>query len=90
MPEVAEKKALVVLRIAGHAFVLGVCVTPKQSTDGHCGRHWLDIRNCTEADINRPDIAHYGNLSSSEFAQIDAQRKAEDAAMSDAMGNLLE
>jgi hypothetical protein len=86
----AEKKPLEVTRIAGHGFVLGVCVTPKQTSDGHCGRHWADIRNCTAVDLNKPDIAHYGNLTSEELAQIERQRKVEDAAMADAMGNLLE
>lgn len=84
-----EKKPLEVMRIAGHAFVLGVCVSPKQTTEGHCGRHWLDIRNCTAADLNQPGIAHYGNLSSSELAQIVARRETEDAAMSDALEKLV-
>lgn len=86
----AEKKPLDVMRIAGHSFVLGVCVTPKQDNDGHCGRHWLDIRNCTSAEVGKTDIAHYGTLTATEFTQIETQRKAEDAATADAMENLLE
>lgn len=85
----ADKKPLAVMHIAGHAFVLGVCVMPKQNTEGHCGRHWLDIRNCTATDLNKPDIAHYANLNAAELNQIVTQRQAEEAAMSVAMENLL-
>lgn len=66
--------------IAGHSFVWGVCT---------CGRRWTDIRNTTQADVGKPNIAHIGNINAREVTEIEAERMAEDSRIADAMGQLV-
>lgn len=63
--------------IAGHTFDHGVC---------SCGRRWLDIRPSTSEDIDKPGIAHVGNLTHNELMQIVEAREAEDRGIAAAMG----
>jgi hypothetical protein len=46
---------------AGHTFVNGVCV---------CGRRFVDIQYYNESHVDQKDIAHTGNLTSSEARSI--------------------
>ena len=72
------------LEIAGHDFVNGVCVKPKP--DGSvCGRHLCDIRNVTDEDKDKPDIAHVGNTNQRELDEIKAWREAQNAAFDNAL-----
>jgi hypothetical protein len=55
---------------AGHIFtdgIHGLCCA--------CGRKWVDIQGTEESDIGQPDIAHYGNLTRSEYDSIVVLRK---------------
>ena len=63
--------------IAGHDF----------GPSGACGFgiRWVDIRNMGREDVNRPGIAHSGNLTDYEYREIEAKRGAEDAALAAAM-----
>lgn len=65
--------------IAGHAFIWGSC---------SCGRRWTDIRNCSEDDLDKMDIAHSGRLTPSELNAIVKERAAEDARIEAAMGSV--
>ena len=48
---------------AGHTFdLLGRCT---------CGRRESDLYGVTRADIGQPNIAHVGNLTETEYLQIE-------------------
>ena len=65
-------------RTAGHEFwPSGACLM--------CGRRWVDIRNCTRADVDAVGIAHYGKLTANEADQIERKRAEEDKAVEAAM-----
>jgi hypothetical protein len=66
--------------VAGHLFFpSGVC---------GCGRRWLDIRNSTAADLDKPHVAHSGKLTTFELEQINQARAREDKDLDAAMGGV--
>lgn len=66
--------------IAGHSFKDGVCQT--------CQRHWVDIRNFGDANINQSGIAHTGVLTAREAMEIEVAREREDRSIEAAFGDL--
>lgn len=54
---------------AGHTFVNGIC---------SCGRRFVDIQYYGEAQVNQPNIAHTGNLTTSEALSIAQLKAAQD------------
>lgn len=66
------------MTIAGHDFqyTIGGCRCVTIDYNGKtCLRAWLDIKDATEADLCKPDIAHTGTLSQRELSEIVAERK---------------
>lgn len=49
-----------------------------------CGRRWIDIRNTTLADLDKPHIAHIGNATRNEIDQIMAEAARENARIAEA------
>jgi hypothetical protein len=58
---------------AGHIFVDGI-----HGLRCACGRQWVHIQGTQESDIGKPDIAHYGNLTRSEYDSIVTLKKVFD------------
>jgi hypothetical protein len=66
--------------IAGHTLINShvgrACAT--------CHARWINIRNATLADLDKPHFAHVGNLTRDEIREIAAERGAEDARIAQA------
>lgn len=58
------------MTVAGHTFINGRC---------HCGRKWVDIRNCDETFVAAVGVACVGQLNMAEANQILTARADEDA-----------
>lgn len=79
------------MMIAGHDFRDGhlgrACVGMIRLADGTeivCNRRWVNVRNTTLADLDKPNIAHIGNLNHGEIDQIVSERTKEDARIAGA------
>lgn len=75
------------MMVVGHDFRDGhlgrACVLLLNGGDT-CRRRWVDIRNATLADLDKPNIAHVGNLNHGEIDQIVSERAKEDARIAGA------
>lgn len=57
--------------IAGHTFVL----SPDGKEKCACGKEWIDVAPASKQDIKKLGWAHSGELTETEYGQIDAERE---------------
>ena len=50
-----------------------------------CPITWRSIANTTKDDVGKPNISHYGNLTTDEFGQIKKKHDNEQTALEAAM-----
>ena len=72
--------------IAGHTFADTPtgrrCVAYSSQVGGTCNIRWVDIRSCTEADVEVPNgLAHQSKLTLIELAEIRAEVEREETAI---------
>ena len=61
--------------IAGHNFgPNGFCTFSCHNSERCCGRRFSDISMATKDDIGKPGWAHYGDLTATEYGEIEKER----------------
>lgn len=78
------------MTIAGHDFQYTIggrrCVTLDYN-GAQCVRSWLEIKDCTDEDVGKPDIAHSGTLNVRELNEIRAERAREETSLWNAVAD---